>query len=102
MLRSVIKAADATAIGDEFTHPLGPLDVSATVQFSVIGTGAVTATIEFYGSNDQVVWALLNTISLSGTDSDTEIISAQSWETVKAKITALTGTDALAYVTICK
>lgn len=72
-------------------------------QATVVGTGAVTATIAIEGSNDGVVWSStdLATITLSGTTSHTDgatVISPVKY--VRSNITNITGTNATVTVTM--
>ena len=66
-----------------------------TVQASVAGTGAVTATVEIHVSQDAEGWMTIGTITLSGTTlaSDGFAVAAP-WGFVRAKVTAITGTGA--------
>lgn len=67
-----------------------------TYSASVTGTGAVTATVIIYGSNEGSVWNDLGTITLSGTDSNTDgFPSVAPWEWVRADLTAISGTGAI-------
>jgi hypothetical protein len=73
----------------------------STYQATVTGTGAVTATIAIYGSNDGVNFntTALGTITLSGTNSATDGFAyVGPWKYVKATLTNLTGTGAACYV----
>lgn len=82
----------------------------ASFQATVIGTGAVTATVIIEGSNHSsdgtiggtIYWCdtVLGTITLSGTTSDSDGFSTNStWKFVRARLTAITGTGA---VVTCK
>ncbi|MCK5611366.1 hypothetical protein KAR91_56370 [Candidatus Pacearchaeota archaeon] len=93
----LIEDAITTVTGDPF--PVA--EVARTYQAKVVGTGAVTATVVIEGSNDtQAVvanktWVLLGTITLSGTTSDTDGFgSVLPWQETRARITAVSGTDA--------
>lgn len=73
-----------------------------TVQAWITGSGAVSATVNIYGSNDssQNFGALVATISLAGTGSDQvggHIM--QKWRYVWAQITTISGTNAGVWVT---
>lgn len=62
---------------------------------TVAGTGAVTATVVMYGSNDEVNWVSLGTITLSGTTSATDGFASNApWPFVRAGVTAISGTSA--------
>lgn len=71
-----------------------------TVQASVVGTGAVTATVQVEVSNDDTYWIVIGTISLSGTTNDTDGIAVSApWKSVRPNLTAITGTSAAVTVT---
>jgi hypothetical protein len=73
----------------------------SAIQATVIGTGAVTATIKIEVSLDGVYWCVTpaGTITLSGTDSTSDGFATQSsWKYIRANITAITGTSATIYV----
>jgi hypothetical protein len=62
-------------------------------QAVVTGSGAVSATVNVEGSFDGTNWALLTTLSPSGTNTGTAIgTSATPCPFVRANFTALTGT----------
>ncbi len=66
-------------------------------QATVVGTGAVTATVTIEVSNDAVytVSTVLGTITLSGTTSSSDgFTSVAPWKYVRANVTALSGTGA--------
>lgn len=68
-----------------------------TFQGTVVGTGAVTATIVIDCSNDGVNWCstALGTITLSGTTSSSDGFTTQApWKFVRARVTAISGTGA--------
>lgn len=66
-----------------------------THQGSVSGTGAVSATIIFYVSNDKVNWLTLGTITLSDTDNATDGFTSEApWKYTKAAVTNIAGTNA--------
>ena len=72
-----------------------------TFQATVIGTGAVTATVVIDCSNDGVNWCstALGTITLSGTTSSSDGFTTQApWKFARARVTAVTGTGATVYV----
>lgn len=74
-----------------------------TIQSVIKGTGAVSATVEFYGSNvdDLTTGILLATATLSGTNTDTAgaVITAEYFY-MWAKITAISGTAASVSATV--
>lgn len=70
---------------------------NATYQATVSGTGAVSATIVIDVSNDGVnaVTTALGTITLSGTTSASDgFTTSAPWKYVRARITAISGTNA--------
>lgn len=76
-------------------------DLYSTFQAVVSGTGAITATVNIYGSNDGVNFCAtaIGTITLSGTTSVTDgFTSAAPWKYVEAVLTNLTGTGAACFV----
>lgn len=66
-----------------------------SVQYNEAGTGAITATVVTYVSNDATSWLTLATTSLSGTTSTSDgyAWSAQ-WRYIRAGVTAISGTGA--------
>ncbi len=100
--KKVIKLLDsvtATQTGEFIRIPAG----SRTIQAVVTGTGAVSATVEFYGSNNETVanGILLATSTLTGTTTDStgSIITAE-YDVMWAKLTAITGTGAVVNATV--
>lgn len=97
---SLISLADAATT----TGPLPTQQVSGnhrTYQATVTGTGAVTATVLIEVSNDGTNWFTQATISLSGTDSDTDGAALEAnWPFVRANISAISGTGASVVVTL--
>jgi hypothetical protein len=78
-----------------------PAATKRTFQATVIGTGAVTAEVDIYGSNHEPVagvgqhGVLLGTITLSGTTSDTDgFVADTPWLWVWPDVTAISGTGA--------
>lgn len=66
-------------------------------QATVVGSGAVTATVAIDGSNDGVYWCstVLGTITLSGTTSASDgFVTIAPWKFVRARVTAISGTSA--------
>jgi len=87
----MISGATTTTTGDVFDLAVD----NSTYQATVTGTGAVSATIEIYVSNDRTHWILGRTITLAGTTTHTDgggIVL--KWNFVRADITAISGTDA--------
>jgi hypothetical protein len=73
----------------------------ATFQATVVGTGAVTATVVLDVSNDGVYWVstVLGTITLSGTTSSSDgFTTTAPWKFVRARVTAISGTNAIVQV----
>lgn len=67
----------------------------ATYQVTVVGTGAVTATVKIEVSNDDSNWLTLATITLSGTTSATDGFASDApWAYRRANVTAISGTGA--------
>lgn len=68
----------------------------------VIGTGAVSASVDIEASNDGVYWneTPLGTIALTGTDSSVDgfATNGASYKYVRAVLSGLTGTGATCYV----
>lgn len=71
-----------------------------TVQASVDGTGAVTATIPVYVSTDNVHWTpAIFTFSLSGTNTASDgFVLDGPWKFIRADLTAISGTNAIVNV----
>ena len=68
-----------------------------TFQATVVGTGAVTATVVIDVSNDGTNWVAtpMGTITLSGTTSSSDgFTSSAPWKYVRARVTAISGTGA--------
>lgn len=73
------------------------------VQATVVGTGAVAATIIVEGSNskDAGTWLTLATITLSGTTSASDGFTFSApWSYVRARLTAVSGTGATVAATM--
>jgi len=82
---------EADFIADENTQ------VTKSVQASVVGTGAVTATVIIEASNDAVSsnWLPIHTFTLSGSDSVADgFLFTQPWKYIRARLTAISGTGA--------
>lgn len=74
---------------------------SISVQATIAGTGALTATVLFQAQNDDLAWITLNTFSLSGTTLATAgYIFLPAYRKYRAQLTAITGTGAAVTVTI--
>lgn len=69
----------------------------AMVQGSITGTGAVSCTIPVYGSNDNVHWNLVGTITLTDDDADSDVLGIDyPWMYLRADAVDVTGTAAIA------
>ena len=69
----------------------------AAIQATVTGTGSVSATIVLEVSNDGVnaLATTLGTITLSGTTSNSDGFTTDApWKYIRAKVTAISGTNA--------
>lgn len=74
--------------------------VNRTFQASIVGTGAVAATVIIEGSNDGAYFLVLNTITLTDTTSDSDsYVSTAAYALMRARITAISGTGATLTVT---
>ena len=70
-------------------------------QATVVGTGAVTATVIIEAGNDQVGWVPLDTMVLSGTGVASDGFSLDAaWGFVRARCTGVTGTGARVLATV--
>jgi hypothetical protein len=83
------------------TFPIGNIfDTSKPnrcYQATVSGTGAVTATVTFFGSNDGVNWSAtpFGTVTLSGTTTVTDnFASVAPWAFVRCVTASVSGTGA--------
>ncbi len=68
-----------------------------TIQATVVGTGAVTATVVVDCSNDNVNWCStpLATIALTGTTSASDgFTTSAPWKYIRMRVTAISGTGA--------
>ncbi len=79
-----------------------PMSVGAkSVQASVVGTGAVSATVKIQGGNIAGVFEDIGTVTLSGTTSDSDGLSwVVPWAYVRANCTAISGTGAALTVAV--
>jgi hypothetical protein len=88
-------ATEAPTVGDEHVKP------DQTFQATVVGSGAVAATVLIQFSNDNVGWLTGATITLSGTTSASDgFASNASWKYKRANLTAISGTNAACTVTM--
>jgi hypothetical protein len=70
-------------------------DTPKTFQATVVGTGAVTATVLVQASNDNSHWITVGTITLSGTTSATDGFDIEApWAYFRGNVSAVTGTGA--------
>lgn len=90
-----------TILGPTTTTSTGPgmfKDAPNSVfQATVVGTGAVSATVVIECSLDNVNWCqtALGTITLSGTNSASDGFTTNaSWKYIRARISAVSGTSA--------
>jgi hypothetical protein len=67
----------------------------------ISGTGAVSATVLVEVSNNNVHFFTLATIELSGTTSATDgFVSDESWQFIRGRVTAISGTGAAVTLTM--
>jgi hypothetical protein len=91
----------ATAVGVSNPFPAGAS--RRTIQSTVTGTGAVTATVQWFGNNlnSATGGVLISTHLLSGTTTDTAGADIPAeWPFIYASITAVTGTGATVTTTL--
>lgn len=94
--------AEDTAPTTSLTCPSVQYPGRKSMQATVTGTGAVTATVVFEVSNDNVNWIVepIATITLSGTTTDSQGFTMNApWAYVRARLTAISGTGAVVTVT---
>lgn len=92
LTRKLLDAVLVTGVG-----PIqGPVPPGLrTFQATVVGTGAVTATVVVWVSNDGVHFITLGTITLSGTTSATDGFGTNApWAYLRGEVTAISGTGA--------
>jgi hypothetical protein len=95
----LLQGATSTTTGD-WKYKDSPY---ATVQATVVGTGAVTATVVIDVSNDATyaVSTALGTITLSGTTSSSDgFTTTAPWKYLRARVTAISGTGATVAVNL--
>lgn len=93
-MQATLISSLVTATGDPLCIP--DFHPMRTYQATVVGTGAVTGTVVFEGSNDKILYVTLGTVTLTGTTSATDgFASTAAWSHVRARVTAVTGTGAL-------
>lgn len=91
----LLSAVDSVSTG----APKHAAAARRVVQATVTGTGAVSATVLIYGSidepTDETDMVLLGTITLSGTNKDTDGFAFDApWPWLLADLTAISGTGA--------
>lgn len=99
--KTLLNAATAAKTGDAENTDGRPAD--CTFQASIVGTGAVTATVIIEGSNEGPAGNFLTiaTFTLSGTTTDSAGVASQAkWAFIRARMTAITGTSAAVTVTM--
>ena len=90
----------SVATGARASHVGLVAEMTRTYQATVVGTGAVSATVVVEVSNDGEYWLTLGTITLSGTTSDSDgFASNAAWAFVRSDTTAISGTGATVTVT---
>lgn len=96
---SLLIDATSTGAGSNVTMPSGM--TSRVYAAKVVGTGAVSATVEIWGVAGEGIEVLLGTITLSGTTSDSDGFASDApWPEVYASVTAISGTGAAVTVTM--
>lgn len=83
-----VTGAGATTL---FKHSI----TQRTVQATVLGTGAVSATVVIEVSNDATNWLTAGTITLSGTTTASDgFVFVAPWLNIRGNVTAISGTGA--------
>lgn len=99
---STVKLHDAatTTATSSVHEPIGPYKTFQATGTTSAGAGAATIVIEV--SNDGVTYATLDTLSLTlSTTSSTDIgLSADAYRYYRARISAISGTDATVTTTL--
>jgi len=98
-LISILTAATATIVSAAVPLNSG----NKTFQATVVGSGAVTATVVVEVSNDGIGWIAdsVSTLSLSGTNvASAGFTNDQPWVFARARVTAISGTGAAITVSI--
>lgn len=98
----LLSAVLVTGVGAAFTG-VGPGPFGSSFQASVVGTGAVTATVDIEVSNDGTYWKALGTITLSGTTNNTDFLVLDKiapYAQIRGNVTAVSGTGAAVTLTI--
>jgi hypothetical protein len=100
--RQVILLNGVTTTTTGSTNDLAGLD-NAERNFiaNVAGTGAVAATVLVEVSNNGTHWMTLGTITLSGTTSAADgFVGDDTWQFVRGRVTAISGTSAAVTLTM--
>ena len=93
----LLNAQRSIATGAAITHD----ETKRSYQATVVGEGAVSATVVIEGGNDGIGYITLGTITLSGTTLATDgFLGDSSWTQLRAKLTAISGTNAAVTATI--
>ena len=85
------------------TSGTGPNPPTQTVAVVVSGTGNVSATVQLQGSNDDINWQNAGTAITIASGASPQLgntIVNSTWQFFRGNITALTGTNASATVTM--
>jgi len=97
MLYQLLKDAKAPIVGDRSSG----ISLYRTYQCTVTGTGPVSSKVEIQVSNDMVGWITLGTLEAAGNGIATDGFPTRApWEHSRAVLLEISGTDAVANVTI--
>lgn len=93
----LINAATTTTTG----NPVAPDETKRSYQATVVGEGSVSATVIFEGTNEGIGYVPLATITLSGTALASDgFVGESPWTCVRARLTAISGTNAAVTATV--
>lgn len=98
-VRNILSDATTTATGNWHFKDAPKV----AIQANVVGSGSVAATIVIEASNDgtYALATALGTITLSGTDNDSDGFTTDApWKYIRARITAISGTSATVTVLV--
>lgn len=96
---SVTLLDDVTVLGAGGVYAL--MGARRTYQAVLSGSGALSAAVEIQVSHDAVNWIVQATITLSGTDFDTDGAALDAnWPYVRAELTELSGVGATIRTTV--
>lgn len=100
LVSKILNAATTDATSEWLPLNASPFTVCA----SIVGTGAVSVTVTVQTSHDaSVAYAHTTTISLSGTNSDVDMLAVSSqWKYARVVLSSITGTGAAVTVTVCQ